>query len=535
MENYFQKFFQKPTKEDYIKKHVAIHTEDTFYDICKMYIPASIKQTKSLSEYFKSQKNSYLTSKKIFGFVKTYIKYREDEKGFEEIRFPKKLWKDKVGDCEDFTILCSSILCNLGISHTIRMADYGKGWQHIYIVIPNIVVLDPVQDIFNYEDKGKYLDYEIKINGLGKLPVSLYSAREKFILEMWNAFQKDGVVYKKDIETNTIPTDNVESLIDYLKDKLGVKAIYLPQEEKKVTTAGKTNTVKFTERIKVELQNTTITFDPETISRLVANIAGNEALKPLKKVNTQAGIHPDNADLMNILKEFVVKDDGSRSKVFSCVNFSKNGIAATNGYSVLFIKAETNVEGNYFTTGEPLEEDLRFPDYLRVIDRNSDHAVTVSTTLLAFESLIQSARKFSDYGDKSSKPIILRSTLNSYEFEATSEKIIEVKGKVIVDDFIVRLISKTSFDSFFVMVEGNALVKLLKILHKLKVNDIRIRISAKNHEIRPILIKCNTKFGELTYLLQPLSRIDNSKKSIIKRENNFRKILIPYRYELQAI
>ncbi|MBB6003837.1 hypothetical protein [Arcicella rosea] len=530
MDNYFK----KPTKTDYIKKPVAIHTEDTFYNICKKYIPASLKQTKSLSEYFKNQKNSYLTSKKIFGFVKTYITYRIDQKGFEEIRFPNQLWKDKVGDCEDFTIFCSSILCNLRISHTIRMADYGKGWQHIYIKVGN-TVLDPVQDMFNYEDKGKYLDYEINANGLGKLPVSLYSAREKFILELWNAFQKDGVVYKKDIETNTIPTDNVESLVDYLKDKLGVKAIYLPQEEKQVTTAGKTNTVKFTERIRVELQNTTITFDPETISRLVAKIAGNEALKPLKKVNTQAGIHPDNTELMSIFKDFVSKYDGIRSKAFSTINFSENGVASTNLYSILHLKTETNVIGNYYPSGEALEEDLPFPDYFRILEKNSDHSITITTNLSELEKLIQTAHKFSDYGDKSSKPIILRSTLNSYEFEATSEKITEVKGKVIVDDFSARLISKTSFDSFFVIIESNIIVKLLRVLNKLKVSNIKISVSANRDEIRPILIKCDTKFGELTYLLQPLSRIDNSKKSIIKRENNFRKILIPYRYELQAI
>ncbi|MEA5425392.1 hypothetical protein [Arcicella lustrica] len=279
MENYFQKFIQKPTKADYIKKPVAIHTEDTFYDICKKYIPASLKQTKLFSEYFKSQKNSYVTSKKIYAFVKTYIKYREDQKGFEEIRFPNKLWKDKVGDCEDFTIFCSSILCNLSISHTIRMADYGKGWQHIYIKVGN-TVLDPVQEMFNYEDKGKYLDYEIKTIGLGKLPVSLYSAREKFIMKLWENFQSDGVAFRKELKTNTLPTPNVESLVDYIKQYLGVTSSYLPAEEKVMIIEGRKTTVKFPERIKVILENTTVTFDPETLILLVIKIGGSEAFKP---------------------------------------------------------------------------------------------------------------------------------------------------------------------------------------------------------------------------------------------------------------
>ena len=34
------------------------------------------------------------------------------------------------------------------------MADYGEGWQHIYIVGDNGVILDPVNPIFNNEPKS---------------------------------------------------------------------------------------------------------------------------------------------------------------------------------------------------------------------------------------------------------------------------------------------------------------------------------------------------------------------------------------------
>jgi len=162
MDNYFS----KPTSKDYLKKPVAIHTEDTFNDICKKYIPASVKQTAKIAPTLWNKRSTAITAKNIFDFVKTYIKYRADKKGFEEIKLPNKLWADKKGDCEDFTIFCSSILCNLQVNHTIRMADYGKGWQHIYVVVGK-TVLDPVQNTFNYEDKGKFLDFKFNFEGLG--------------------------------------------------------------------------------------------------------------------------------------------------------------------------------------------------------------------------------------------------------------------------------------------------------------------------------------------------------------------------------
>lgn len=534
MENYFQKFFQKPTKADYIKKPVAIHTEDTFYDICKKYIPASLKQTELIAVRFKNQKNTYITAKQIFAFVKTYIQYREDQKGYEEIRLPNKLWKDKVGDCEDFTIFCSSILCNLGISHTIRMADYGKGWQHIYIKVGN-TVLDPVQDMFNYEDKGKYLDYEIKKNGLGKLPVSLYSAREKFILELWNAFQKDGVVYNKEIETNTIPTKNVESLVVYLKDKLEIKAVYLPAEKKEVIVGGRATTVNFAERIKVELENTTLTFDPETISRLVAKIAGNEALKPLKTDKTE-GFQPDNAEFMNLFKDFVNKNDGISEELYTGVNFSENGIAATNTYSFLYFKAKTDHRGTYSFDGKPINSTKEFVDYLGFIKGNNNSRVTITPTVKEFDTFFQTALKLSNYGDKTSKPIIIRSSLKPYEFEINTENITyDVKTKeLVVQEFKTKLISKTSFDSFIVFIEANLFKYILKLLNKLQVKEFTLSISTTEH-LRPIILQCDTKYGELTYLLQPFNRIENSKMSIIKQENGFRKQLISFKEQLQKI
>ncbi|MEA5402610.1 transglutaminase-like domain-containing protein [Arcicella sp. DC2W] len=531
MDNYFK----KPTKADFIKKTVAIHTEDTFYDICERYIPASLKQTELIAVRFKKQKNSYLTSKKIYAFVKTYIKYREDEKGFEEIRFPNKLWKDKVGDCEDFTIFCSSILCNLGISHTIRMADYGKGWQHIYIKVGN-TVLDPVQDMFNYEDKGKYIDYEIKTNGLGKLPTNLYSARETFIVKLWNTFQKDGVVYNKDIETNTIPTENVESLVGYLKNKLEVKAVYLPAEKKEVIVGGRATTVNFAERIKVELENTTLTFDPETISRLVAKIAGNEALKP-QKTRVKEGFQPDNVEFMNLFRDFVNKNDGMDEDLYTGVNFSENGLAATNNYSFLYFNAKTDYRGTYTLDGKPINSNKEFVDYLGFIKGDNDPRVTITPTLKEFDTFFQTAFKLSNYGDKASKPIIIRSSLNPYEFEINTENITyDFKTKeLVVQEFKTKLISNTSFDSFLVFIEGNFFKQILKLLNKLQVKEFTLSISTTTERLRPIILQCDTKYGELIYMLQPLNRIENSKMSIIKQENGFRKQLISFKEQLQKI
>ena len=104
------------------------------------------------------------TSENIWNYIRENITYKLDNDGFEELRTPIRTIVDGIGDCDDFTILTSAILLNLGISHEYRVAAYdGVGqFQHIYVAAfdqaGNKFIIDAVPQIphFNYEEN--YVD-----------------------------------------------------------------------------------------------------------------------------------------------------------------------------------------------------------------------------------------------------------------------------------------------------------------------------------------------------------------------------------------
>lgn len=111
------------------------------------------------------------TGQNIYDFCRKNINYQKDPKGFEFIRSPNSSVADGLGDCEDYVALVSCTLLCLGIAHQLRVTDYGKGYQHIYVVL-NGVVIDPVASLFNFEQPYvAKIDYEMnhKSSGLSVL------------------------------------------------------------------------------------------------------------------------------------------------------------------------------------------------------------------------------------------------------------------------------------------------------------------------------------------------------------------------------
>ncbi|PLX03925.1 MAG: hypothetical protein C0594_09865, partial [Marinilabiliales bacterium] len=97
----------------------------------------------------------------IWYFVRNHIRYKNDDTGVEQLRTPQRTLHDGVGDCDDFSILISSILTNLEYNHYLVIAAYKKKdqWQHIYPAVHDEngirYVIDCVPEIpyFNYEAK----------------------------------------------------------------------------------------------------------------------------------------------------------------------------------------------------------------------------------------------------------------------------------------------------------------------------------------------------------------------------------------------
>ena len=116
----------------------------------------TLDQTKQLAEQLKAN-STYESCKNIWHFVYEHINYKKDLAGYEQIRSPARAWHDRFTgvDCDCYSVFISSILSNLGISHTLRITKYHRDYfQHIYPVVPfqnGYITMDCVTDRFNYE------------------------------------------------------------------------------------------------------------------------------------------------------------------------------------------------------------------------------------------------------------------------------------------------------------------------------------------------------------------------------------------------
>ncbi|HEY0029150.1 MAG TPA: hypothetical protein VGC65_00215 [Bacteroidia bacterium] len=136
------------------------------------------------------------TCKKVFNFYFEHCKYKLDKEGVEELRRPKRAWRDgqilarnpatfdEAGiDCDCFSIAVASTLLNLNISCKFRIAKYDGTWQHVYVIVPlpedpsRCYIIDCVLDQFNeqkdYTDK---FDHRMEAKTLlGGIPIARLS------------------------------------------------------------------------------------------------------------------------------------------------------------------------------------------------------------------------------------------------------------------------------------------------------------------------------------------------------------------------
>lgn len=152
----FERYFSKAGgTNELIKRNSTL--DDTV-----QFLPEAIKriskQTALIAPYLKGL-TTYETCKKIWNWVYTHINYEKDDRGKEQIRSPRRSFRDRFRgvDCDDYTVFISTILTNLNIKHILRVAKYTErnGFQHIYPVVPtsngNYITVDCVVDKFNYE------------------------------------------------------------------------------------------------------------------------------------------------------------------------------------------------------------------------------------------------------------------------------------------------------------------------------------------------------------------------------------------------
>ena len=143
-------------------KEITMKWDANVWDTLKLIpkiVYENLNDTKALAKTLKANTLNE-TCQNIWDFVYHHIQYAPDEEGVEQIRRPARTWMDRVRgvDCDCYSVFISSILTNLSIPHTYRIAKYKNKdyFQHIYPIVPtpdgNYITIDCVVNNYNYEE-----------------------------------------------------------------------------------------------------------------------------------------------------------------------------------------------------------------------------------------------------------------------------------------------------------------------------------------------------------------------------------------------
>lgn len=162
--------------ETTVKKNALV--EDTV-----RFIPEVVAKTRWHVKKYVDQELQHLSlfdaCHKLWDFVKDHIAYKKDETGIEQVRSPRRLWGEKVGDCDCYTVFISACLSLLKTPNKIlhRITKYSQPhFQHIYPVVltpeGKQIIMDCVVEHFNYEEAyTEKKDFTMDLNYLDGVPM----------------------------------------------------------------------------------------------------------------------------------------------------------------------------------------------------------------------------------------------------------------------------------------------------------------------------------------------------------------------------
>lgn len=143
------------------EKTVTVLTRDAFNsDIVAGINTAFFKaamQTRGMAQNFKGA-SRLASAFNVWSWVKNNIPYKRDPDQLQMIKLPSHLIHDTDGgDCKSFTLLCASLLHNLGLPVTIRYVSYNDSATptHVYCYTQDKdgspIIVDAVFKKFNAE------------------------------------------------------------------------------------------------------------------------------------------------------------------------------------------------------------------------------------------------------------------------------------------------------------------------------------------------------------------------------------------------
>lgn len=127
------------------------------------FIPIAVQRTRWQTKEYVDQELRGLSVRqvceKLWHFLYNHVQYKKDKEGREQIRSPGRSWHDRFEgiDCDCYTTFISTVLTNLNIPHTLRIAKYDPlgRFQHIYPIVPmsngTYLTVDCVLNEFNKE------------------------------------------------------------------------------------------------------------------------------------------------------------------------------------------------------------------------------------------------------------------------------------------------------------------------------------------------------------------------------------------------
>ena len=127
-------------KSNCTPKDVGIGMTDLSVKEMAELVKISLVDTAGIAPLF--SKNSLKeTCAAIYGFIYNHFQYKADT-AVQYLRSPSCSWNVRYDgiDCKSYSIIASSILCNLGLTHYIRQIRQPgfapEMWTHVYIVVP---------------------------------------------------------------------------------------------------------------------------------------------------------------------------------------------------------------------------------------------------------------------------------------------------------------------------------------------------------------------------------------------------------------
>lgn len=168
----FNAYFPPPEERDRIIIEDGEVTDTV--ELMEKVVWKYLDDTKRLAPLLK-RASTIETCKAIWEFVYSYIQYKLDQKGLEQLRRPARSWAERSTgvDCDCMSIFVSSILTNLQIPHKFRVTRYSADtWQHVYVIVPlqdskKYCVVDAVVSQFNYEKSfSDKFDYTMNLKGI---------------------------------------------------------------------------------------------------------------------------------------------------------------------------------------------------------------------------------------------------------------------------------------------------------------------------------------------------------------------------------